>query len=254
MLFDFPHITFLAVSFTMIALLLFGASKLLKTQKSKDRFLLLFAVITVVIHFSSLYVTFFKTGEAEVESSMLLPIYPCNIAMWLTLIAASIKNKQSRAYKPISEFAFYLGVLGGVIGLLFNDIYASDPNLASWDVLKGMLSHSTMLVACLYLLVGGYIKIRVNNTVSVFFGLVMMIVLGYTLLGAYSIANIDPPNIMFLVEPPLDGVKWINTWTIGIAGLIVAFLITAAYEQIALKKEERWYAAFRRNEDEKVDN
>ena len=172
---------------------------------------------------------------------MLLPIYPCNIVMWLLLIVSLMKNKESKVYKVMAEFTFYLGIVGGLVGIMFNEIYASTPDLSDWSVLKGLLSHLTMLFGAIYLLVGGFIKIRVSNTISVFIGMVFMLLDGAIIIGLHKLFNLDSPNVMYLISLPFPNLPWINTWTIGILAVIIAFVITAIYEQIALKKEDRWY-------------
>ena len=73
------------------------------TQELKDRILKILAISTVVIHYSSLYVSFFTTGSIEIDSTMILPIYPCNICMWLLLIVSFFKNK--------NEVSFFKAIL-----------------------------------------------------------------------------------------------------------------------------------------------
>lgn len=253
MLFDLQHILFMVFSTITIVAMLICCYFFVKKDKGKSMVLQIAAVLTVIIHYSSLYVDFFSTGSAEISDNMLLPIYPCNVAMWLLLIVAFYKNKQSKVFSVLAEFTFYLGVVGGIIGIMFNEIYANNPHLADWDTLKGLLSHSVMLFGCLYLLVGGFIKIRVKNVLSVLYGLIGLILLGWIVIGIYSLAGLDPPNTMYLLARPFDDYPWINTATIGIAGLLVVFTISAIYEQIALPKEDRWYSLMRayrkRNED-----
>ena len=241
MLFDTAHVLFIVKSFTIIALLETVLFFFVKTENRKVRILKIAAVATVVIHYSSLYVDFFKTGTAEINDTMLLPVYPCNIAMWFLLIVAFVKNRESKVYKVMAEFTFYLGVVGGVVGILFNEVYAATPNLSDWSVLKGLLSHATMLFGAIYLLLGGFIKIRVTNTISVAIGMIFMVIDGGIIIGLYKLFNLTPQNIMYLLEPPYPNLPWLNTWVIGIAAVLLAFAITAVYEQIAIKKEDRWY-------------
>lgn len=241
MLFDTAHVLFIVKSFTIIALLETVLFFFVKTDNRKVRILKIAAVATVVIHYSSLYVDFFKTGTAEINDTMLLPVYPCNIAMWFLLIVAFVKNRESKVYKVMAEFTFYLGVVGGVVGILFNEVYAATPNLSDWSVLKGLLSHATMLFGAIYLLLGGFIKIRVSNTISVAIGMIFMVIDGGIIIGLYKLFNLTPQNIMYLLEPPYPNLPWLNTWVIGIAAVLLAFAITAVYEQIAIKKEDRWY-------------
>lgn len=241
MLFDTAHVLFIVKSFTIIALLETVLFFFVKTENRKVRILKIAAVATVVIHYSSLYVDFFKTGTAEINDTMLLPVYPCNIAMWFLLIVAFVKNRESKVYKVMAEFTFYLGIVGGVVGILFNEVYAATPNLSDWSVLKGLLSHATMLFGAIYLLLGGFIKIRVSNTISVAIGMIFMVIDGGIIIGLYKLFNLTPQNIMYLLEPPYPNLPWLNTWVIGIAAVLLAFAITAVYEQIAIKKEDRWY-------------
>lgn len=241
MLFDLQHTLYIIISCLLIVMLLILCGIFVKAEKYKDVILKTAAVLTVVLHYSSLYVDYFQTGQATLEAPMLLPIYPCNVAMWLLLIAAFWKNKNSKVFGYVAEFTFYLGIVGGIIGILFNEIYASTPNLAEWHTLKGLLSHSVMLFGCVYLLVGGYLKIRVKNTISVFFGLIFLLLDGGIIIGLYRLANLTPPNCMYLLENPFPSLPWINTFVVGVLGLVLVFGITAIYELLKVPKEERWY-------------
>lgn len=240
-MFDRNHSLYILISGFLTILLLGLCNRFVKDQKYKDKILKLSAILTVVIHYSILYVDYFSTGTAEVESTMLLPIYPCNVAMWLLLIVAFMKNRRSKVYTTLSEFTFYLGVTGGIIGIVFNEIYISNPNLADYDVLNGLLSHSTLLFGAIYLLVGGYINIRVSNVKSVFYGLMLLLVDGVAVISLYRLFGMEAPNCMYLLENPFPQIKWFNTFVLGIIGLIVVFIITSIYEQIALPESNRWY-------------
>lgn len=253
MLFDLAHILYMVIStiITIIGLIVCGV--FIKKDNHKDIILKTFAILTVVIHYSSLYVDFFTTGKAVLEEPMLLPIYPCNVAMWLLLICAFWKNKKSKVFNYIAEFTFYLGVVGGIVGILFNEIYASTPNLAVYHTLKGFLSHSTMIFGCIYLLVGRYIKIRVKNTLSVFIGLLFLLVDGGVIIGLYRLANLTPPNCMYLLSNPFPNLSWFNTYMIGVIGILLVFIITTIYEQCALPKEERWYVKLKNLKKNKGD-
>lgn len=242
MLFDTPHILYMVTSGLITIGLLVLFSIFVKQQKHKDLILKISAVLTVLIHFSSLYVDFLSTGQASVEAPMLFPIYPCNVAMWLLLIVAFWKNKNSKIFNYVAEFTFYLGIAGAIVGVMLNEIYASNPNLASWSVFKGLLSHSVMLIGCIYLLTGKYIQIRVRNTISLVFGLLFLLLDGGIIIGIYRAFNLSPPNCMYLLENPFPNISWFNTYIIGVLAIVIVFVLTAIVEQIALPKEERWYS------------
>lgn len=225
----------------------------LKTERTRVRFLQFFAVITVFIHFSSLWVDFFKTGSATVQSTMLLPIHPCNVIMWLLLIVAFLKKREGIAYKLLSEFVFWAGTVCGSIGIIFNENFGNNPTLADYEVLKGMLSHSTMLIGCIWLLVGGFVKIRVSNTISVATGLLGFVIDGCIINTLYSIFELPPCNSMYLLTAPFEAAPWLNTLVIGIIGVSVCFIITTIHEGIHLSKDERWYTILSQKIDELED-
>lgn len=238
---DRNHVIFTLISFFAIAVCLVIANIFIKKDCGKKTVLKISAVITVIIHFSSLYVDYFSGKAPDVERSMLLPLYPCNIAMWTLVIVAFMKNTQSKLYEFLCVVTFYLGVIGGVLGIVVNEIYINTPDLTDWSVLKGLLSHSTMLFGCIYVVVAGFLKIRVTNVIYVFFGLIMMVVDGGLIILLHKIFSLDLPNSMYLLEIPFENIPIINVWTIGVLALLLVFAVTALFEQFALKKEDRWY-------------
>lgn len=241
MLFDLPHILYMVISAVITAGILVICGIFLKNQKGKDIVLKSSAILTVLIHFSSLWTTYFQTGTPEAQSVMILPIYPCNICMWLLLIVSFLKNKETVFYKLISEFTFWAGTICGIIGLVLNENYGNSAiGMADYEILKGLLSHSTMILGCIYLLVGKYVKIRVFNTLSAIAGLTLFIVDGLTIIGLHKLFNLDPPNSMFLLGLPYD-IPFMNTATIGVFAVLLVFGITCLVEVIAYKKEDRWY-------------
>jgi len=250
MLFDLKHCLFMIFSFLALVVTFVLCKFFIKNEQKKDIVLKVAAVLTLILHYSPLYVDYFSTGSAEIASPMILPLYPCNVAMWLLVIVAFYKNKQSKLFKVLAEITFYLGLVGGVCGIAFNEIYSNNPTFADWDVLNGLLSHVTLLLGCIYLLIGGYIKIRVSNVISICIGLLLLFIDGLLMIGLYKLFNQDPVNCMFLLEPPLPSVPFLNTYVIGLIAIILFFTITAIYEQIALKKEERWYSKLK----EKIQN
>ena len=74
MLFDFSHVLYIIISFSVTAALAVLCRRLVKKQKEKDLVLKSAAVLTVVFHFSILYVTYLETGQAKIDSSLLFPI------------------------------------------------------------------------------------------------------------------------------------------------------------------------------------
>lgn len=241
MLFDTVHILYMLVSAFITAGLLVSAYFFVKTEKGKERVLKAAAIVTVALHFSSLWVDFFQTGEAVVQDSMLLPIYPCNVCMWLLLITACRKKREGTAYTLLSEFTFWAGTVCGCIGILLNENYGNTPDLGDYDILKGMVSHSTMVFGALYLLVGGFVKIRVFNVASAVCGLLLFVVDGATINALFQAFGLGECNSMYLQSAPFSDLPWLSPYLMGVGALVLVFAITAVYEQIVLPAEERWY-------------
>ena len=241
-LFDPAHCLFMAGSAASITLLLIAAKRFLKTDRAKDRFLKLSALLVVVIHLSPLYVAFFRDGEAKIAENMLFPVYPCNLAMWLLLIYAFLSDKSKIVPRLIGEFTFYLGLVGGLIGIAANVNYANNPNLSDWSIFAGLLSHSVMLLGCLWLLVGNFIRIRVRNTLSVLIGMALMLLDGLLIITLFRNAGLEPPNSMFLLGVPFEGIKWLNTATIGVLSVAFTFIFTFVYEMLALPADRRTFS------------
>ena len=118
----------------------------------------------MLIHISDLWVDYLKSGGyVYVGSVHIFPMYPCNIIMWMLLIAAFTENKKGRFFKLVAEFCFTIGTVCGAIGILLNMNFAANPTLLDYGVLKGLLSHSTMLFGCIYLFVGRYVRLNISS-------------------------------------------------------------------------------------------
>ena len=241
MLFDLPHILILLFGAIAIAVSIVLVCKFVKTDEKKNLALKYFAVATIAIHLSSLWVDYFSTGSAEADLSMLLPWQPCHLSSWLLCFLALKKNKKDFTFKLFAEITFYLGTIGGFFGVFLNFAYADNPNLADWYVMKGFLSHFALIAGSLYLKFGNFIKIRVNNMLSIFAGFALMFVWGWTVIGLHALFELDLPNAMSLLEDLYPSLPWINPGTIAIAASVILFAFTSLYEYFTLKPEDRWY-------------
>ena len=247
-MFNSTHIWYMIISVIVSIVIFLLAFRFCKTDKSKSVAIKLFAVITVIIHYSSLWVDYFTTGTAIAEPPMLLPIYPCNICMWLLLITAFLKKRENFAYRTLSEFTFWAGCVCGFIGILLNENFAANPTLLNYHILKGMLSHSTMIVGAALLAVLGIVKIRVKNVLSVALGLLLFFIDGTAINVLYAHFKLPPCNAMYILEAPFPDLPWLNTATIAAIALATALVLSLLYEQIFLPKNKRWYMLIKRGE------
>ena len=235
------------ITLTLTVFLLVHLKRKISDDRKKDLILKITSVIVVVIHYSSLYIEFFSnSGDAMIDDTMILPVYPCNIVMWLLLIVSFMKNKETSLYKHLSEFTFIGGTFCGVIGVLFNINFLNNPNFLDYYILKGLLSHTVMIFGTIYLYLSGYVKIEVKRTFkSIVIGLLIFSILGLMVNVLYAIFDIPSVNAMFMLEPPLKEFPILNFFTIGILGLLLSFIGLNIYECFALPKEERWLTQYK---------
>ena len=243
MLFDVPHILYMAISLLVTVGLLIVAAKFATKKEQKNAILKITATVTVILHYSSIWVEYFTNGgsTAGLEGSHLFPIYPCHIMMWVFFIAAFIKNKEGKAFTVLAEFCFWVGIVCTTIGIVLNENYANNPNFSDWSIFKSMVSHSTLLFGCLYMRVGGLMKIRVFNVVSAFIGLAAFIVDGLFINWLYDVCGLPEVNAMYLLHSPYPEVPWLSPIPLGLGALLILFGALALYEYLALPVEERWY-------------
>lgn len=237
-MFNTQHMLYMILSGLLTAVLLWLSGRKTVDQKTKNRILKIAAVLTVVIHYSNIWVDFFASGgSATVENNHILPVYPCNVVMWMLLIAAFLRDKQGLAFRLLGEFCLFGGTICGIVGIVLNANFDSNPTLADYDVLKGLLSHSTMLFGCLYMLVGRFVTVRVFNAVSVTFGLGCFVLCGLVVDSLYMAFGMEPPDGMFLRSNPYFDTPVI---VLGVGAIVVLFAALALWE-LRLPREERWY-------------
>ena len=232
--FNLQYVLYLLISAALTALLLYVAVKYARGERVRDLPLALSAVSTVLLHYSNLLVDYFQNGgSATIENNHILPVYPCNVVMWVLLIAAFLKNKQGIVFRTMAEFCFWVGSLCGIAGIVFNINFAENPTLTDYYILKGLVSHSTMLYGCLYFKFGKYIKICAKNAFSVAAGVLLFAVCGFGVNHLYERFGMSPPDGM-LLQPN----RFLPFSPLWLALILVPLLygILALFDRAAAKK------------------
>lgn len=239
MLFDSTHLLYIVISLATTALLLWAMSKI-KSQKWKDRNLCLWGVLTFLLHVSYLWFDFMPDKYATVPDNIILPIYFCNLSMYLLLFVSLIRIKDTAFFHYVATFTAYAGFFGAMISLFYPDYYLANPDIWQWGVLKSLLSHSTMLVGSCYLFVGGYVKIRLNNMIPFCMGMVGVLLIGVGVNALYAALGHASPNAMYLTASAISDVPIFTGYTIGALMILVALIFTFIYELLAVPRELRW--------------
>ncbi|HIY96515.1 MAG TPA: YwaF family protein [Candidatus Borkfalkia excrementigallinarum] len=161
------------------------------------------------------------------------------------LYLRSHKNKESAGFRWFATFTAYGGTIGALISLFYPDFYLAQPDFWDWGIFKSFLSHSTMMIGCLYLFVGGYVKIRVFNLIPFAAGLLGTWIVGMAINGLFAACGLEPPNAMFLQYSPIAEIPFFNGYGIALLMICLIFLFTAVWEFFACPKGGRWYNRFR---------
>ena len=241
-LFIFTAISLLAISVVFILIKCF-----IKNEEIKELILKCVSILTVLIHYSGLVVDYLSTGQAIADNSLIFAIYPCHILMWLVLISSFIKNKNNKVARLLLEFSSFGGIICGFIGLSFNVNFLENPNLKNYEILKGLLSHVTLILSGILLF--DCCKVKVNmksNMLSTLFGLSIFTIDGLFINTLFKKFNIPEVNAMYMLYSPFEKAPFINFFTIGISALLVMLIFTTIYETIFYKKEDRWYSNIKR--------
>ena len=233
------QIIYIICSFSLISLILFFAHKI-KKEKHKSLFLFIVSFVCLGFHISTMYTTFFSNGgRGFVADNQIFPIYFCNYMMDLLIIVSSWPDKNTKFFKNMATFTAYGGCFGALI-----TVFATDPGFAEWGSFQSALSHSCLLLGCLYLFVGGYVKINVFNLVPYSFGLLSCGVVGGLVELIFDLGGLESPNAMYLVHGPkeLPAFQW---WMFALSMLAIIFIFTSIWEHFTRKKEDRWFKTYK---------
>ena len=240
MLYDTYHILYIVISLVLTIAILLGLSRI-RAQKAKNGILIALGCTTYFLHISILWADFLTNGSATAADNILFPIYFCNFTMLLLMVVGFIRNKNSVVFRILATLTAYGGIVGGLVTLFYPEFYMWTPDFRSWYVWKSFLSHSTMLLGSLYLFVGGFVKIRVDNTVYLAGGLVLTLIVGLTVNALFAACSLPDPNAMYLQKSPIAEVPFLNGYVIGFLMLSLTFIFTAIWECFACPKGCRWY-------------
>ena len=66
--------------------------------------------------------------------NLLLPIYPCNVVMWLALVYGCLKNKESKFASFVGDYIFWFGIISALVGMFVNIDFINNPTFKDYDV------------------------------------------------------------------------------------------------------------------------
>ncbi len=229
------------ISYTLVGIGLFISKKYIKKESIKDLVFIIVSILTVIIHYTGMIYNMSRTDNYILEDTMFLPVYPCNVMMWINFILCFLIKKKEKVFTVLSEFSFFAGTLCGFIGLSFNINFLNNPNILDYDIFKGLLSHVTLIFSCIYLFVMGYVKVdTLRNLLSCSIGALIFIICGLYSRMMLKLLDREVVNSMFL-KAPFENIPFFNFYSISLIGAILLILITTIYEIKFYSKDQIWF-------------
>ena len=242
--------------FAAFAVILLIIKKRVKTERTKNILLLVAPIITLLVHYSQFVYDVMTGGDIVAHlganPNLYMPLYPCNIVMWLTLIFALLKNKGSKFGEFCVDFIFWFGVVAAVIGMFANEDFIRTQSIADFAILKSIIAHATLFFNILLLPILGYVKIDVKkNFKNIVISVLLMGVTGaYCTLIFYALVSYEQAyfiNSMFMMHSPFAGLDFLTYPVVALIAVPLYFGLFVICDLCAHKKGERFYNKTKNN-------
>lgn len=239
-----------SILIAVMVLILWLIKKYVKTDRTKNVLFAVSPIITLLVHYSHFIFEAFSGNDIMAHlganPNLYMPLYPCNLVMWLALAFGFLKNKNSKLGEFFVDFIFWFGIVATVVGMFANEDFVKNPTLADYAILKSIIAHATLLFNVLLLPVLGYVKIDLirnfkNIVISV---LLMGVVGGYCTLVMYALvseAHAYFINSMFMMHSPFAGLDFLTYPVVALIAVPLYFGLFVICDLCAHKKGERFF-------------
>ena len=208
----------------------------------------IFSFLTVYTHYIDIIVDLFhgiRYTFYDLPNIYFLPVYPCNIMMWMNVIMIPFMFKRTKFTTYFADFIFIVGTLCGFCGLVLNTNFLDNPDFLNLYSLKAILSHVFLLYTCISLKVFNVAKIKTipNLIACVCGGSTFILCNLYSNFVLRSLGREEVDSMFF--KGASEELQFVNFYTIAIVGFILILIGTTIYETKVYPLEERWYYRFK---------
>ena len=215
-----------------------------------------FSLLTVFTHYIDIIVSLLN-GHAYTLQNLpniyFLPVYPCNIMMWLNVIMIPLMFKRGKFCQFLANFIFFIGSGCAFFGLILNENFLSNPNFLDLYSLKAIVSHVFLLYACISLKVFNVFKIQtIQSVLSGLFGIFIFLISNIYTNAILKKLNRETVDSLF-TKGLNDQFKFINFYSIIVIALIILIVVTTIYETKVYPLKERWYYRLKERREENYD-
>ena len=245
----------LLIVFNLILILIIAGSlvcikKLARSDRAKHVVLLIAPLLTIACHYSLMLYYAFFTNEALAYISdtpnLILPMYPCNVAMWCALVYGLLHNMQSRLSLLLSDYLFWFGLISTLVGMFANVDFIMNHTLTDFEVTKSIVAHAFLLFNLLLIPVFGFLRPDFfRNMRNITISVIAMYVIGlYCNLVFSALAGAEiayDANAMFILHSPFEALPYLRYPLIAAIGLALYFILFSVYDLITAPRGNRWY-------------
>jgi len=205
-----------------------------------NRFMIkLFAIASVLLVYSPLWIDFFSTGRAEVSADMILPIHPFIVCVWFLVFSSTVLNSGGFLNRLVRDFSFFGGIVFGFIGVVFMN-FGENTDLGDFSVLRILLASTAMVYASVLLYTSGIVRIRFfRSSLAALLGIMTLLACGLVVNELYERAALPPCNAMGLLENPFPNAPHLSSLIMAIIALVAVMLFSGIYEIVLVKLNER---------------
>jgi hypothetical protein len=241
------HLWYVIISTIIVAalLVLFRRAAFFQKERTKNLTLFFIALACYLTHSSELWLAV-PLGAVEYRDASMANIAvlsPCAAAMLAFLIVGfmAASGRGGVFGKWLAAGTAYIGFFGAVV-TVYLSLLAPGDFFKGWFNTANMVSHSLLLLGCLYLFTGDFVRIKFSNVLPVTaFGLGCAGIGGVGVFFEYFVYKFDEPeNPMYMLRPMLD-IEPFNGWVILGMAVGITALFTLVYEFCFVESKNRFY-------------
>ena len=243
-------IIFNLILILIIAAGLFAVKKWVCCERAQRVLLLVAPLVTILFHYSSFFYHLLFTGGGIAyladTPNLILPIYPCNVVMWCALFYGLLKNKNSKLALLLADYVFWFGLFSTLVGMFANVDFIINPTLRSYENVKSIVAHATLLFNLLLIPVLGLLRPDFfRNMKNIAISVLAMWGIGlYCNLIFKALVSAEAAydvNSMFLIHSPFEGLPFLRYPLIAAIGLVLYLILFTVCDLIRSPRGARWF-------------
>ena len=219
-LYGIEHFTYIGITTAIAVVILLGAKKYAKTEKSQAIVLKCLGFVLFVSILTNRLSQVFRYSEVRWEQ--IIPDSYCGMTSLVLSLSVMFGKKDNGAL----HFLWVLALFGGISTVIYPAFIDQGPTIFYLPTISGLLHHSICALVGVAVLMFNYIHITYKKWHYTFFGFC-----AYITCGAFLIAVFKLPDAFHIYEPLLSDTP-LTTWVMGPIYAVCYALILFTIEMV----------------------